>query len=147
MEQWRHRWDPVMADVVPAHVTLAYPEEVVDEDLLLRRLERTLPVVAPFRLRLGEVFAEDGGRGGVFLAVTDVDGAWNSVRRQLLSTPMTPVDVAPHVTIAHPRTATATELCWAELKAHCLDHEFTVRELLFTETTHEAFSVLHRFRL
>jgi hypothetical protein len=58
VEQWRRTWDPVMALVVPTHVTVAYPEEIVDEDLLLHRAELCIGAVQPIRLRLGEVFAE-----------------------------------------------------------------------------------------
>ncbi|HEY0697304.1 MAG TPA: 2'-5' RNA ligase family protein, partial [Micromonospora sp.] len=111
VRRWRHAWDPVMAAVVPAHVTVAYPEETVDEELLLRRAQRCVGTVGPFRLRLGEVFAADAGRGGVFLAVHDVDGAWAGLRRRLLAAPMTPVDFPAHLTIVHPRTSSRGEEC------------------------------------
>ncbi len=35
----RHRWDPGMATGAPPHVTLVYPEEFDDVDLLSNRAE------------------------------------------------------------------------------------------------------------
>jgi hypothetical protein len=145
IEQWRNAWDPAMACVVPAHLTVVYPEETVDDDLLLRRAERFVSAMVPFRLRLEEVFAEDGGRGGVFVAVHDVDGGWTRLRRQLLSEPMTPVDFPAHLTVAHPRTSSRGAECYAALAGHRLDADTWAREVLFTETTASSFTVLRRF--
>lgn len=39
LERLRQVWDPRMAEAVPAHVTLVYPEETLDETLLLERAE------------------------------------------------------------------------------------------------------------
>lgn len=136
-----------MAAVVPAHVTVAYPEEVTDENLLLRRAKGCLGTVSPFRLRLGGVIAAEAGRGGVFVAVHDVDGGWTDLRRRLLAAPMTALDVPAHVTVAHPRTSTQGPRCYAALASQRLDDEFRITELLYTETTADRFSVLHRFRL
>lgn len=147
VRRWRQRWDPLMAAVVPAHVTVVYPEETVDVDLLLQRAEQWAGTVARFRLRLGEVFAEDGGRGGVFAAVDDVDGGWRELRRLLLARPMTPVDFPAHVTVAHPRTSSQGEECAAALAGRCLDSEILVREALFTATTATSFTVIRRFPL
>jgi hypothetical protein len=38
VEPERSRWDPTMAAGVPAHVSVVYPEEVVDFDALLERV-------------------------------------------------------------------------------------------------------------
>ncbi|WP_119727651.1 hypothetical protein [Thermomonospora amylolytica] len=65
IEELRRTWDPVMADLVPAHLTVTYPEETTDEALLLRRAESWLPQATAFRLRPGKVFAENEGHGGV----------------------------------------------------------------------------------
>ncbi len=136
-----------MASVVPAHVTIAYPEETADEELLLCRAQRQLAGVAPFRLRLGEVFAEDEGRGGVFLQVEDVDGRWAGLRRKLLEDPMAPIDFPAHLTLAHPRTSSRGADCLAALGGRRLAAEVWVREVLFTETTVDRFTVLRRFPL
>ena len=147
VQQWRHTWDPAMACAVPAHVTVTYPEETSDENLLLARAAAHFPIVPPFRLRLGEVFAEDDGRGGVFIAVEDIDGGWADLKRHLLAEPMTPIDFPPHVTVAHPRTSTNGTACYAALRGHRLSAETYVREVVFTETTAATFTVLRRFPL
>jgi hypothetical protein len=147
VQQWRHTWDPVMAALVPAHVTVTYPEEIVDEALLLRRAESCLGAMSPFQLRLGEIFTDHGGRGGVFVAVHDVEAGWSGLRRQLLAEPMTPLDVPPHVTVAHPRTSTQGRDCHAALAGRRLDVEFQAREVLYTETTGDSYTILHRFEL
>jgi len=147
VERWRRRWDPAMAAVVPAHVTITHPEEVADEDLLLRRA-RQIGTVPRFRLRLGEVFTEDGGRGGVFTAVHDLDGGWQQLRRLLLAPPMTPVDFPVHVTIAHPRTSSTGPQCAEALAGQQANAEpVIIREVLFTETTADTFTILRRFAL
>lgn len=147
VQRWRRTWDPVMAALVPAHVTVAYPEEIVDEDLLLRRAESCLGAMPPFQLGLGEVFTDDGGRGGVFVAVHDVEAGWFGLRRQLLAEPMTPLNVPPHVTVAHPRTSTHGRDCHAALAGRRLDVEFKAREVLYTETTGDTHTILRRFEL
>lgn len=136
-----------MASVVPAHITIAYPEETADEELLLRRAAEQFGSRPPFRLRFSGVFAEEQGRGGVFLTVDDVDRGWARLRRGLLAAPMIPVDFPPHVTIAHPRTSNRGGECLAALVSRPVALEFTVREVLFTETTVDAWTVLRRFAL
>ncbi|MBB5077456.1 2'-5' RNA ligase family protein [Nonomuraea endophytica] len=144
LERLRQVWDPRMADVVPAHVTLVYPEETLDESLLLERAESRFGEQPPFRLSLGGVFAMDGG---VFVRVLDVDGAWAGLRRLLLAPPMVPVDFPPHVTIAHPRTSAQGARCHAALAGRELAGEFRVKEIQFTETGAGSFSVLRQFCL
>ncbi|GIE75584.1 hypothetical protein Aph02nite_15340 [Actinoplanes philippinensis] len=99
LEDWRRAWDPVMAAVVPAHVTLVYPEEALlrppdtpgrgEKPAGVRILDPSkvadlIAETAPFRLRLGEVITLDERHGGVFVAVHDVDGTWAQLRHRLL---------------------------------------------------------------
>jgi hypothetical protein len=136
-----------MASTVPAHVTVTYPEETADESLLLQRAEICRHQTPPFQLRLGKVFTEDEGRGGVFVAVDDVDRGWADLRQRLLSPPMTPISYPAHVTIAHPRTCKRGPQCYAELAGHRARGTVCARELLFTQTTANSFTVLRRFPL
>lgn len=147
VEPLRRTWDPIMAAVVPAHVTVTYPEESDDDALLLKRAASYAELHGAFMLRLGEIFGEDDGRGGVFFAVQDVEKEWTQVREHLLAPPFRPMDLPPHVTVVHPRTSPDGAACLAELAGFRLDAEFTVNELLFTETSAETFSVLRRFAL
>jgi hypothetical protein len=136
-----------MASVVPAHVTVTYPEETADETVLLRRAEACLAGTKPFRLGLGEIFAEDAGRGGVFVAVHDVDEGWAGMRQQLLAEAASPIDFPAHITVAHPRTSARGEECYAALAGQRLAAEVWVREVLFTQTGNGTFTVLRRFPL
>lgn len=139
VERWRRAWDPAMAAVVPAHVTVTYPEETADEEELLRRAEAGLGWA--FRLRLGGIFAAEGG---VFVAVEDVEGGWGRLRDRLLEAPL---DVPAHMTVAHPRTSTRVAECAAALAGQRVEAEVAVDELLYTETTPTTFTVLRRFPL
>ncbi|HEY0699581.1 MAG TPA: hypothetical protein VGD43_17425, partial [Micromonospora sp.] len=76
-----------------------------------------------------------------------VDGAWAGLRRLLLAAPMTPVDFPAHLTSAHPRTSSRGGECLRALAGQDLAAEVRVREVLFTETTAETFTVLRRFPL
>lgn len=42
LQTLRVRWDPVMADRTPPHISLVYPEEVDDDGLLLSRVEQAV---------------------------------------------------------------------------------------------------------
>ncbi|WP_199547138.1 2'-5' RNA ligase family protein [Streptomyces sp. N35] len=152
IERWRGEWDPVMAAAVPAHVTVVYPEETTDEALLIGRAEQYCATSAPFRLGLGEVRAVDDGRGGVFVAVDDVEGGWARLRAQLLAPPLRPLGIPAHVTLAHPRTSERGPLCWAELAGRYAGGAVQVAELLQTETVYRQgrppeFGVLRRIPL
>jgi hypothetical protein len=168
LESWRRTWDPVMAAVVPAHVTLLYPEEVLIQELrdegqateamLLepRQVEEVVAETAPFRLRLGAVITLDEGHGGVFVAVQDVDGGWAHLRHRLLSlasgtapgtTPDLTAGFPPHATIAHPRTSSQCPECWSACRGRSLSGEFTVTEIAHTTTAAEAFTVEQRYPL
>ncbi|WP_436777752.1 2'-5' RNA ligase family protein [Yinghuangia sp. YIM S09857] len=145
---WREEWDPVMAAVVPPHITLVYPEETADEELLSARAEAACGRTAPFRLGLRGVVAEEAGRGGVFVEIDDVGGAWTALRDDLLRPPMMRCPgVAPHATIVHPRTSDRGPECFRSLAGQRLDVEVRVREVVFTETTAESFAVPRRFAL
>lgn len=139
VERWRRAWDPAMAAVVPAHVTVTYPEEAADEELLLRRAGAGLG--GAFRLRLGEVFAAEGG---VFVAAEDLDGGWTRMRNRLLDAPL---DFPAHMTVAHPRTSTRVAECAAALVGQRVDADVVAAQVLYTETTPASFTVLRRFPL
>ena len=89
----------------------------------------------------------DGGRGGVFVAVDDIDHGWADLRQRLLAEPMSRIEFPPHVTIAHPRTAADGTACYAALRGDRIDADMYVREALFTETTPVRFTVRQRFAL
>lgn len=172
LESLRQTWDPVMAAVVPAHVTLLYPEEALirlpagpapspeipdgrparKRILERRQVEELIAGTAPFRLRLGAVITLDEGRGGVFVAVQDLDGAWAHLRHRLLgpapgTEPGLTSGFPPHATIVHPRTSSRGPECWEALRGRSLSGEFTISEIVHTTTTAEAFTIEQRFPL
>jgi 2'-5' RNA ligase len=112
IEAARREWDPVMADQIAAHVTLVYPREAPDRDLLVQRLRAARRVIAPFRLRLGALACFERPDDGVHVTVDDVDGGYRAVRQRVLTPPFRPVVFEPHVTIVHPRTSRRGRELW-----------------------------------
>ena len=132
LESMRREWDPDMAAVIAAHVTLVYPHEAPDFDLLESRLRGRALTTAPFRLRLGGLGCFDRPEGGVYVDVKDIDGAYKRLRDQLLFAPLRPFTFPPHVTIAHPRTSRRLRELWESSSYRRSNAEFTVREIAIT---------------
>ena len=147
IEQMRRHWDPAMAAVVPAHITAIYPEEVVDESVLVDRLGQQLARARSFAIDVRGVFAEDDGRGGVFLLAHDRTGALNEIKRNALGILATRVVFPYHITLTHPRTSNLGPACFASLKDCTLEGSITVSELSWTETTALDHRKLQRFEL
>jgi 8-oxo-dGTP diphosphatase len=145
IEALRRRWDPVMAAAVPAHVSVVYPEETVDEAVLLDRMRRESARLRAFPLDARGVERAEEGRG-VFLGATDRTGALTALRQRLLAP--NPASVLPlHVTIVHPRTSEQGPQAFAALESNRVAGSMVVSELAFTETTPEGMTVLERFEL
>jgi hypothetical protein len=123
----RHRWDPAMAAGVPPHVTVVYPDEHVDLG--------AVGATAPFRLELGQVVAEGGGAGGVFVEVRDVDGGWTALRQRVVRSGRR--QVRPHITIVHPRTSDRGPVAWAALRGTRCSATLAVTEVALTDTSRE----------
>lgn len=147
LESYRRRWDPVMADRVPVHVTLVYPEEVEDEPILLERAIAATARVAPFPVWLGASVAAEDGREGVWFSVEDPSGSWRRLREMILAPPFTPITVAPHATVVHPRTSDLGPQAAAGLRSSRIGGESLLGELLHTETDPTGMRILHRLTL
>lgn len=147
VDELRARWDPTMRRITPAHVTVAYPEETVDRDLLLTRAARVARESPAFQACLARFATRDDGRGGVVALVDDVDGGLETMRDRLLLPPQRFSGFPFHATIAHPRTAQNTVGCWAQLGGTGLDVSFTVDALLWTVTGNASRTVLETFPL
>ncbi len=132
----RHTYDPAMAATVGPHVTVAYPEEFTDLELLMTRArtiaERTCPFVL---IGTGFVTEGDDGEGGVFIDLDDPTGSWTELRRQLLAPPFAPIGVRPHMTIVHPRTSNLGPLAWERLGSQSLSCQIVATELSLTVTS------------
>jgi len=147
IEAMRADWDPVMAAGVPAHVSVVYPEEVTDEQLLLERVRDEVQQLRSFPLDVRDVDGPDAGRGGVFLRVSDRTGALTGLKERLLAAPFRSSGAPFHVTIVHPRTSDRGAAAFAALGRDTLSGSFDVFEICWTETAHERMTVLERFGL
>lgn len=143
VEAVRRRWDPVMAARMPAHVTLAYPEEVDDLDLLRERLTAEAATTRGFPLDIDGLFARDGG---AYLHAVDRIGSLTRLRDRLLAPPFRPAGFPAHITICHPRTA-------PNAADECVEREdaptgsIMAQELCLTETTDAGMRIIDRFPL
>lgn len=132
VEAARREWDPVMAAHIAAHVTVAYPEEAPNLDLLVERLRAATATIAPFRLRLGGFACFTRPEDGVYIAVDDVDGGYRRLREEMLRPPFHPLAFPPHVTIVHPRTSRRGRDFWDRGRCRTPGVEFTPTELAIT---------------
>ncbi|MBM4439571.1 MAG: 2'-5' RNA ligase family protein [Candidatus Rokubacteria bacterium] len=147
IEAVRLEWDPDMAAQIAAHLTLVYPHEAPDIDLLTTRLQAQALSTAPFRLRLGGLGCFDRPEGGVYIDVKDLDGGCRRLREQLLYPPLRRSTFPLHVTIAHPRTARRLRELWESNAYRRSNAEFTVREIAITAFDGTRWETLSRYPL
>lgn len=145
----RHRWDPDMALGVPPHITVVYPEEFNNRELLEQRATEVTARFGRFTLSLDRLVGGNGdGSGGVFAELTDPTGSWSGLRETLLQPPFAPVDVRPHLTVVHARTSRRGVEAWRELTDLEVEGQLPVTEVCLTSTElHGGMSVLRRFSL
>lgn len=147
-EAARRRWDPVMADRIAAHVTLAYPEEAPNLDLLVERLREAGQRHAPFRLGLARLACYERPERGVYVEVEDVEGGYRRLRADVLRPPFSPLAFPPHVTVVHPRTSLRGREYWEDAAPRpWRRQEFTVMELTLTAFDGVRWTVVDRFAL
>lgn len=147
LEAARREWDPVMAAQIAAHVTVAYPREAPNTELLIERVRAASAAIPPFRLRLGGFAYFERPEEGVYVEVEDVDGGYRRLRDEVLRAPFRPAAVPPHVTIVHPRTSRRGRDCWDRCRYRRLDQEFTATEVTITGFDGVLWMVLTRFIL
>lgn len=145
LQTLRVEWDPEMAARVPAHVTLVYPEETVNEPLLLNRVAQVADATAPFAIWLGDLESSD--RGGVWFRVVDPSDSWERLRSRILAPPFHRLPVKPHATVVHPRTSDRGREAMNALVGTRFDSSFDFCEILFTNISREGTTILHRFPL
>lgn len=106
IDQWRVQWDPAMAAQIAPHVTVAYPHQVHGVADMQTRVARAARQVGPFELRVGPLAGPDATDGWVGLCLEDVDGGWQALRERIMHTDArAQEDIAPHITLVHPRTS------------------------------------------
>jgi hypothetical protein len=148
LEPERRRWDPAMADRVAGHVTVVYPGEIGRLDLLVARLRVACERTPPFPLVLGEVVAhENNPTRGVHHLIGDPVGVWGWLREFVLAPPFVALDVTPHATVAHPRTARSPRAAFDALVGHDPGLEFRVGELHLVVDAGERWATVERLPL
>jgi hypothetical protein len=142
----RRRWDPVMAELVPAHVTVAY--EIDDPAGFSRRLVEVATVMAPLRFALTHAACWGSSpAGGIYLAVDDSFGDIAGLRRSLRIADPTGVAYTPHVTLVHPRSAHRAEEAWTVLRALRVDQPVTVHDVALVQNAGRGWDVVERVPL
>jgi 2'-5' RNA ligase len=132
IEAVRREWDPIMANQIAAHVTLVYPREARDVDLLVERLQTACAHIPPFRLRVGRLAYFGRPEDGVYIEVVDVDGGFDALREQVLRPPFERIAFPPHVTLIHPRTSSRGRTFWERASFHPPEIAFTPDEIAIT---------------
>lgn len=99
IEKMRSHWDPEMARLIRAHVTLAYPWEATDPTMVTDWVEEEASLQAPFRCRIDAPrrYVTDQGIGCGYV-VDDVDRGYARVR-SLMPLDLCRGEIEPHVTV------------------------------------------------
>jgi 2'-5' RNA ligase len=147
VEDIRRRWDPAMATLVSAHVTLVY--EVDDPGVFLQRLARVARATTPLEFTLTHAACWGSPAGGIYLAVDDSLGAISALRRSLLVTDGPGVAYRPHVTLVHPRSATSAhaEAAWSLLRDVRVDQRVTIHDVALIRNAGHGWELMNRTRL
>jgi 2'-5' RNA ligase len=132
LEIARRQWDPDMAAMIPAHVTVVYPNEAPSADVLADWVSATVARITPFRLRLGPRACFGRPEDGIYVDVDDIDGGYGDLREAMLGAERRHVPYTPHVTILHPRTSRHGRALWDSGWTAPPAREFTVREVAIT---------------
>jgi hypothetical protein len=148
IEDPRREWDREMAAQIAAHVTLVYPWEASDPELIAGWIRSAAGEQPPFRLRLGPLGRDESVEGvGCGYVVLDIDGGHGELRSRIEAAEFTRGDVDPHVTIVHPRTSRLGEEAWQALRGKPLELEFWVREVAITAWDGSAWPTVERMPL
>lgn len=145
LQTLRRQWDPEMAARIPPHVTLVYPEETVDELLLVGRVTEAAANTPSFAVSLADL--KRGEWGGVWFPVVDPSDSWAKLRSEILAPPFRMRSVEPHVTVVHPRTSDRGPEAFTALAGTRIKGTVRLGEMLYTETSNEGMTIIDRFPL
>jgi 8-oxo-dGTP pyrophosphatase MutT (NUDIX family) len=132
IEVLRRRWDPALASQIGAHVTVTYPRETGSLGELIERARRAASHCAPFTVRLGQAVRREGDHDWVGVEVADVEGGWARLRGLVVPGPAARSDVAPHVTIVHPRHSNLGAAAWEAVRGTELTGAFAFDTVAIT---------------
>jgi hypothetical protein len=122
-----------MARQIAAHVTLVYPWEAPEPEMIAEWVPAAVAGVAPFRLAIGPVGVDGpAARRWCGYAVEDLDGGHAAIRARITAPEFIPGTVPPHITIVHPRTSSLADEAHAHLRRAPRELEFWVNEVTIT---------------
>jgi 8-oxo-dGTP pyrophosphatase MutT (NUDIX family)/2'-5' RNA ligase len=147
IEALRRRWDPALASQIGAHLTVAYPGETGPVGELIDRARRAASDCAPFTVRLGQVVRRAGAHDWVGVEVIDTDGGWARLRRLLVPDADARGDVAPHITIVHPRHSNLGVEAWEAVRSAELAATVSFDDVAVTAFDGRAWSTVDRVAL
>jgi 2'-5' RNA ligase len=131
IEDLRIRFNPLQAQLIPAHVTLCREDEVDDWMALQTRIQAQLPIA--LTLSFGPP-VRDGNLA--FLPATEGIEHIDDLRHRLLDNGiMRPRKQTPHVTIIHPRNERCTDAVLEEISQRLQPFTLTLREVSLIEQT------------
>lgn len=131
VEQMRSQFNPVQAQLIPAHITLCREDEVNDWKALEYRIRQILPF--ELVLSFGRPIRDENF---VYLPVESGIAAFDELRRLLLSNgPDVPRKHMPHMTIVHPRNGACCDATFDEIAKQIQPFTFTFREVHLIEQT------------
>jgi 2'-5' RNA ligase len=132
LDEIRRYFDPTFAAQMGPHITLTYPEETPDRELLAERLDALGRWSGPLPLRLTDVAVYGDATGGVHVRVEDPVGAYLGARAEVLAPPFDAhaVELAvPHVTLVHPRTSDRGPDAWHQLAGTRFDVDVLIERV------------------
>lgn len=144
IERIRQMWNPVQAQLIPAHVTLCREDEIGDGVRAFHHLAGALPVVLDF----GVPVRFDEGKG-VLLPALGENAAFHALRAQALRDQQAPPRRhEPHLTLLHPRNATCTDAIFAHIAASPLPRQLTFSTVcLIAQINGGVWTVLEKYDL
>lgn len=147
VEDIRRRWDPRMAQVVAAHVTLVH--QVDDPSAFLQQLRSIATVTAPVQFTLTHAARWESPAGGIYVAVEDSSDAIAALRRSLLVTDPPGITYTPHVTLVHPRTTLPDRArsAWSALRDVRVNQHVTVEDVALMQNGAQGWELVDRIRL
>jgi 2'-5' RNA ligase len=129
IEALRREFNPVQAQLIPAHVTLCREDEVDDWEAIAKRIVALRPVSVTLRFG-GPV--RDGNL--VLLPTVGLTESFDQLRFDLLSKQgAAPRKHLPHITMIHPRNGVCTDAIFEEIAARILPFTATFREISLIE--------------
>jgi 2'-5' RNA ligase len=141
VEELRSRWDPLMAQLIAAHVTLIYSEEIPDPAQLEQLAAIAAASTPPFTIALGPAFYVGSPADGVFFHVHDPEGGIGSFRARTVPAGQV-IDFPPHVTIVHPRTSRLGEQAWNDLATARVAARFILTQVAVTASSGDRWQTL-----